>query len=144
MMKTLKIALSAIAAWIVLSSAALAQSGTSGDEITGLYWSPEKDAKIEIYKKGGEYFGRSVWVANPRKDDKNPNETLKNREVLGIDLFSHFRYSDGSYTSGKVYDPESGKTYDCKMSLKGDVLKVRGYIGISLFGRTEYFQRIKS
>jgi uncharacterized protein (DUF2147 family) len=143
-MKTLKIALSAIAALIMLSSAARAQSVAPGDEITGLYWSPKKDAKIEIYKNGGEYFGRSIWVAYPGKDSKNPNETLKNREVQGINLFSGFHYSDGSYTSGKVYDPESGKTYDCKMSLKGDILKVRGYIGISLFGRTEYFQRIKS
>jgi uncharacterized protein (DUF2147 family) len=82
-------------------------------------------------------------VAHPRHDNKNPNEILKSREVLGIDLFSNFRYNGGAYTSGKVYDPENGKTYDCKMNLKGDVLKVRGYIGISLFGRTEYFQRIK-
>ncbi|MDB5014144.1 MAG: peptide protein [Daejeonella sp.] len=115
----------------------------SADQITGLYWSPEKDAKIEIYKKGREYFGRSVWVAYPRKDTKNPIEALKTREVLGIDLFTNFSYEDGVYTSGKVYDPESGKTYDCKMSLNGDMLKVRGYIGISLFGRTEFFKRIK-
>lgn len=143
-MRIFKITLSAIAAWMMLSSAALAQSPAKGDEITGLYWSPEKDAKVEIYKKGVEYFGKSVWVAHPRRDNKNPNETLKNRELLGIDLFSGFHYNDGAYTSGKVYDPESGKTYDCKMSLKGDILKVRGYIGISFFGRTAYFQRIKS
>jgi uncharacterized protein (DUF2147 family) len=114
-----------------------------GDEITGLYWSPEKDAKIEIYKKGEQYFGRSVWVAHPRKDFKNPSEALKTREVLGIDLFTGFTYKGGAYTSGKVYDPESGKTYDCKMNLNEDVLKVRGYVGISLFGRTEFFHRIR-
>jgi uncharacterized protein (DUF2147 family) len=119
-------------------------SPTPGDQLLGLYWSPAKDAKIEIYKKGAQYFGRSIWVAHPRKDNKNPNEVLKTREVLGIDLFTGFNFQDGAYNSGKVYDPESGKTYDCKMSLNGEVLKVRGYIGISLFGRTEYFQRIKS
>jgi uncharacterized protein (DUF2147 family) len=119
-------------------------SSTTGDQLLGLYWSPAKDAKIEIYKKGAQYFGRSIWVAHPRKDNKNPNEALKTREVLGIDLFTGFSYHDGAYTSGKVYDPEIGKTYDCKMNLNGDILKVRGYIGISLFGRTEYFQRIKS
>jgi len=113
------------------------------DLVTGLYWSPKKDAKIQIYKKGDHYFGRSVWVASPRKDNKNPNETLKTREVLGIELLTDFSYDNGSYNSGRIYDPESGKTYDCKMSLNGDLLKVRGYIGISLFGRTEYFQRIK-
>jgi uncharacterized protein (DUF2147 family) len=113
------------------------------DQITGLYWSPKKDAKIEIYKRGLYYYGRSVWVASPRKDIKNPTEALKTREVLGIDLFSNFSYRDGAYSSGKVYDPESGNTYDCKMTLNGNTLKVRGYIGISLFGRTEYFKRIK-
>lgn len=113
------------------------------DEITGLYWSPKKDAKIEIYKKGTYYFGRSVWIANPGKDSKNPNESLKNRDVLGIELLTNFIWDKDAYTNGKIYDPESGKTYDCKMTLNGNMLKVRGYIGISLFGRTEIFERIK-
>ncbi|HTD97789.1 MAG TPA: DUF2147 domain-containing protein [Mucilaginibacter sp.] len=127
-----------------LSSNGFAQANQKqADQITGLYWSPKKDAKIEIYKKGEHYFGRSIWVANPRKDNKNPNEALKTREVLGIELLTNFSYDDGVYNSGRIYDPESGKTYDCKMTLIGDDLKVRGYIGISLFGRTEIFQRIK-
>ena len=127
-----------------LSSSGFAQtSQKQADQITGLYWSPKKDAKIEIYKKGDHYFGRSIWVANPRKDNKNPNGALKSREVLGIELLTNFSYNDGVYNSGRIYDPESGKTYDCKMTLIGDDLKVRGYIGISLFGRTEIFQRIK-
>jgi uncharacterized protein (DUF2147 family) len=127
-----------------LSSQVSAQTDQkTADKVTGLYWSPKKDAKIEIYKKGEHYFGRSIWVANPRKDNKNPNEALKTREVLGIELLTNFAFDDGVYSSGQIYDPESGKTYDCKMTLIGDNLKVRGYIGISLFGRTEIFQRIK-
>ena len=113
-----------------------------GDTITGLYWSPKKDAKIAIYKKGDQYFGRSTWIAAPRKDTKNPDENLRKRDVLGIELLTGFSYRDGSYADGKIYDPESGKTYDCKMSLKGDNLRVRGYIGLSIFGRTEIFERI--
>lgn len=115
----------------------------SPNEIIGLYWSPKKDAKIEIFRKGDEYFGRSVWVATPRKDSKNPKESLRARDVLGLELFTNFSYKDGTYADGKIYDPETGKTYSCKMSLEGNKLKVRGYIGISLFGRTEYFERIK-
>ncbi len=113
------------------------------DQIMGIYWSPKKDAKIEIYKRGEQYFGKSVWIAAPRKDDKNPNENLRTREVLGIELLSHFSYDDESYNSGKIYDPESGKSYDCIISWKGSNLKVRGYIGLSLFGRTEIFERVK-
>jgi uncharacterized protein (DUF2147 family) len=131
-------------ALLLLSSTGISQTKTiSANDITGLYWSPKKDAKIEIYQKGDRYFGKSVWIAKPRKDTKNPKEALKSREVLGIYLLSNFSYDGGTYSNGEIYDPESGKTYDCKMSLDGNKLRVRGYIGISLFGRTEIFERIK-
>jgi uncharacterized protein (DUF2147 family) len=129
---------------LLQSSTGISQTKTiAANDITGLYWSPKKDAKIEIYQKGDRYFGKSVWIAKPRKDTKNPKETLKSREVLGIELLSNFSYDVGTYSNGEIYDPESGKTYDCKMSLDGNKLRVRGYIGISLFGRTEIFERIK-
>ncbi len=113
------------------------------NEIIGFYWSPKKDAKIEIYLKGGQYFGKFVWAATPRKDSKNPTKALQNRNILGVEFLTRFEYDDGVYDGGEIYDPETGKTYSCKMSLEGNKLKVRGYIGISLFGRTEYFERIK-
>jgi len=122
----------------------IAQSSTSvSEKLVGLYWSPKKDAKINIYKKGNFYYGKSVWVARPRKDIKNPEKSLQSRDVLGIELLSGFTYEDGIYTNGTIYDPETGNTYKCKMTLEGNTLRVRGYIGISLFGRTEIFERIK-
>ena len=114
----------------------------AADKIIGVYWSPKKDAKIEIYKKGDRYFGKSIWTENKTEDLKNPDPSLRKREILGTDLFTNFIYKDGTYEDGKIYDPESGKTYDCKMSFNGENLKVRGYIGISLFGRTEIFERV--
>jgi len=132
-----------IALLVLLTNGFASVYPKNADEIVGLYWSPKKDAKIEIFKRGNRYYGRSIWVASMRKDSKNPDETLKNREVLGIELLTGFSFSDDSYTDGKIYDPESGKTYDCKMTLTDKILKVRGYIGISLFGRTEIFEKIK-
>lgn len=117
---------------------------TPADKIIGVFWSPKKDAKIEIYKKGNTFSGKSIWVAAPRKDIENPNVSLRKREILGIEILSNFTYKNEEYSNGFIYDPESGKTYNCKMSLNGDKLKVRGYIGISLLGRTEIFERIKS
>ncbi|MDB5208830.1 MAG: peptide protein [Flavisolibacter sp.] len=119
------------------------QKQAAGDEIVGVYWSPKKNAKISIYKSGEHYFGRSIWIASPRKDTENSKSSLRARDVLGIELLTHFSYNNGTYTNGEVYDPENGKTYDCKMSLNGDKLKVRGYIGFALFGRTEIFERVK-
>lgn len=114
----------------------------SPNEIIGFYWSPKKDAKIEIYLKGQQYFGKFVWAATPRKDIKNPTKSLQNRDVLGLEFLTGFSYDDEIYKGGEIYDPETGKTYSCKMSLEGNKLKVRGYIGISLFGRTEIFERV--
>ena len=118
------------------------QAKSSG-EIIGLYWSPEKDAKIEIYLKDKRYFGKFVWLANPKKDINNPVKALQNRDVMGLELLMGFSYDDGVYPGGEIYDPKSGKTYSCKMSLEEGKLKVRGYVGVSLLGRTEYFTRIK-
>ncbi|MEI9913257.1 MAG: DUF2147 domain-containing protein [Bacteroidota bacterium] len=117
-------------------------SQVSPNDIIGMYWSPKKDAKIEIYLKGRQYFGKFVWVATPRKDIENPAKALQSRDILGLELLTRFSYDDGMYSGGEIYDPETGKTYSCKMSPEGNKLKVRGYVGISLFGRTEYFERI--
>jgi uncharacterized protein (DUF2147 family) len=127
----------------MLFTHSFAQSNSGGaDKIIGVYWSPKKDAKIEIYKKDNMYFGKSIWSTIKRKDLKNPDPSLRDRYLLGVDVFTDFIYKDGTYGNGKVYDPESGKTYDCKMSFNGKSLKVRGYIGISLFGRTEILERV--
>lgn len=115
------------------------------DDIIGTYWSPEKDGKIEIYKVGEKYYGKIIWSQNPRKDDKNPDASLRDRDLVGTTFLNDFVYDgDNTWTNGTIYDPKSGKTYDCKITLKenGD-LNVRGYVGISLLGRTETFTRIK-
>jgi uncharacterized protein (DUF2147 family) len=127
--------------FLFLSITSLAQ--TAPEKIKGLYWSPEKDAKIEIYKNGNHYFGKTVWAAIARKDVNNPNKELTQRNLLGLDILTNFSYEDGVYKDGKVYDPNNGKTYSCKITLEGNNLKVRGYIGMSLFGRTEIFERIQ-
>lgn len=115
------------------------------DAIIGTYWSPEKDGKIEIYKKGEKYFGKISWGKEPKKDVENPDPALRNRDVIGMTFLKDFVYDGkGTWEDGTIYDPKSGKTYDSKITLDADGnLNVRGYIGISLFGRTETFVRIK-
>lgn len=139
-MKFFKITCFFSLAYLAFVSQVYAQN--EADKIIGLYWSPQKDARIEIYKKGITYFGKTVWAAIPRKDTQNPNQQLRQRNLLGLDILTNFTYEDGGYKDGKVYDPNNGKTYSCKMTLDGVNLKVKGYIGISLLGRTELFERI--
>lgn len=116
-----------------------------GDKIIGEYWTPKKNGKIAIYKKGNLYSGKLTWVEKNRRDEKNPNAALRNRELIGMEFLTGFKYDAGDkeWIDGKIYDAESGKTYSCKMWINGNNLKVRGYIGISMFGRTEEFIRIR-
>lgn len=140
-----QIQLCILLALLSIFSHAAAVTANTGlpNEIIGSYWSPKKDAKIEIYMRGQLYFGTFIWVANPGKDIRNPVKALQGRDVLGIELLTGFAWSNGVYSGGEIYDPLTGKTYSCKLTLEGNKLKVRGYVGISLFGRTEYFERIQ-
>ena len=77
-------------------------------------------------------------------DDENPDETLSQRPIIGLDMFSEYRFGKKRW-QGKLYDPESGNTYQSRMALDADGrLEIRGYIGIALFGRTAYFDPVTS
>jgi uncharacterized protein (DUF2147 family) len=78
----------------------------------------------------------------PRTDINNPDKALRDRLVLGLKLASELRWDDGQWR-GKIYDPGSGKTFRCNIRVVApDLLEVRGHIGISLLGRTMYWQRL--
>jgi uncharacterized protein (DUF2147 family) len=115
-------------------------------QAVGVWYNAEKDAKIEIYKCGTKLCGKIIWIKNelddkglPRTDTKNPDEKLQKRKILGMTMMQDFEYKgDNVWDNGKIYDPKSGKTYSCKITLKSPKnLDVRGYIGISLVGRTD-------
>lgn len=78
-------------------------------------------------------------VGQPRTDDNNPDSELRDRPIIGLTMFSEYQFEDGQW-QGKIYDPESGNTYQSRMKItgKGD-LEIRGYIGIPMFGRTAKF-----
>jgi uncharacterized protein (DUF2147 family) len=121
----------------------------AGDAIIGKWLNPTGEDQIFIYKKGDKYFGKLGWIkvpdenGKPKMDKNNPDPALKTRPDLNLELLKDFIYDDGTYKDGTIYDPKSGKTYSCKMTLNGNVLKIRGYIGISLFGRTEEWTKVK-
>src|SRR3984957_20941192 len=86
----------------------------------------------------GTYTGILAWSAEPRKDVYNKDPKLRDRSVVGIVLMWHLTYADGEYVDGYVYNPEDGGTYRVKTEvLSADSMKVRGYLGISLFGQSK-------
>jgi len=131
-----------------LSFAGLAQNK---DAIIGKWINSSGEAHVDITKRGDQYFGKIVWLKEPKDekgatktDVKNPDERLKSKPILGLEILKNFVFEDGKWTDGKIYDPKSGKTYSCNMTMKGnDVLNMRGYVGISLIGRSETWKRVK-
>lgn len=117
----------------------------SNDPILGTWKNSTGEAHIEVYKKGDKYFGKLAWINNAsKKDENNPNEKLRDRKLLGLEILTNFVKKGKVYEGGQIYDPKSGKTYSCKMTPKdGDKLEVRGFVGVSLLGRTEVFTRVK-
>lgn len=117
---------------------------TEPDAILGEWMNAEKDASFLIYKKNGKYFGKITWgTGGDTVDSKNPDPALRKRELVGLTILNNFVYTgENVWDNGSIYDPKDGKTYDCKMTLKDkNTLDVRGYVGFSLFGRTETWTR---
>jgi uncharacterized protein (DUF2147 family) len=134
-----------------------AWAADDADAVLGQWFTADGKARVEIAKHGDVYDGRIVWLkepnytaqdkegvpGQPKVDLKNPDKALQNRPIIGLPLIQGFKYAgDNVWSDGQIYDPESGKLYSCKLTLMMDgTLKVRGYIGISLFGRTEIWTR---
>lgn len=118
-------------------------------DIEGIYWTPEKDGKIKIYESGGKYYGKIIEGKNPnRLDAENPNPDLRSRKVVGMVFLEGFEWDEGDeeWDGGKIYDPDTGNTYDSYMWFEDGskrILNVKGYIGISLIGRTAEFERVQ-
>jgi uncharacterized protein (DUF2147 family) len=113
------------------------------DDVVGKYYSPDKQGKIEIYKMNGKYLGRTICCDTSRKDVHNPDSSLRGRSRIGVVFLFDFEYDGkGIYQNGKVYNLDDGKTYDALMWMEDNELKVRGYMGNSLLGKTVSFERI--
>ncbi len=120
------------------------------DDIIGVWLTGGKEpAKIQIYKSGDKFYGKIIWLKNPaengkqRVDGNNPDKAKRNNPVVGLVILKGFKFNgDDEWKGGDIYDPESGKTYSSYLYLKNPTtLKLRGYVGIALFGRTETWTR---
>ena len=132
--------------FVLFATGAIAESAP--DDVLGKYWLPKKDGQLVVYREGTRYFGRVVsYDVAGQLDEKNPDPALRSRPIVGLDLLSEFSYDEEAvrWVDGTIYDAKSGKTYKCHLWFKDDesgVLWARGYIGLSLFGRTERFVRV--
>lgn len=103
---------------------------------------------VEIYERGGKIYGKVHDIIDPKDRNKicsNCTGEDKDKPIMGLTVIKGLVKDGAEYNSGKILDPKYGRLYKCFITLESkDKLKVRGYIGISLFGRTQYWHRIKS
>jgi uncharacterized protein (DUF2147 family) len=126
---------------------AIAQTANS---IVGIWKNGEGTAMIQIYEKSKKFYGKIVWLkipndANnkPKTDINNPNEKLQSRPLKGLENLIGFVFKgENKWEDGTIYDPKNGNDYSCTLTLvDNNSLEVRGYVGISMFGRTDVWKR---
>ncbi|MEJ2481295.1 MAG: DUF2147 domain-containing protein [Acidihalobacter sp.] len=155
-----------IAAAALLAATALqpraASAAPGADGVAGTWATPNDKSHVTIQRQAdGSYAGRIVWLkrpeypadfkdpalaGKPQVDRHNPTPALRSRPVLGLDVLKGFRYqaAQNNWDHGSCYDPEGGRTYNCKMWLTdgGSKLYVRGYVWI--FHKTQVWKRLSA
>ena len=130
--------------------------GAGPSDVLGIWRTERDESKVEIFRCGEKLCGKIVWLKNPKYTDstegrigtpiidrKNPDPALRSRPLIGLQIMAGFTEQGGNtWGNGTVYDPKSGKTYRGKIHLASpDRLELRGYVGISLLGRTSVWRR---
>jgi len=102
-------------------------------------------AIVRIYEQDGKLFGKIVSSLTPGADERvciACEDERKNQPIIGLVIVRNMQRVDDGYRGGDILDPENGSVYRCRFHVEDGVrLVVRGYIGISLLGRTQTWQR---
>lgn len=137
----------------VFASTAVAQlESPAKAPVEGLWVNEEGDGAIDVkIGSDGKLYGVGAFVPGQprveRLDTENPDPKKRARSLSGARIMWGFVADNKErtkWTDGSIYDPGNGKTYACKLRLEDGALHIRGYVGISLFGRTTVWQRAKT
>lgn len=106
----------------------------------------EAKSIVEIYESNGKIYGKIIEILNPAKKKSKCTEcdgADKNKPLEGLVIIKGLTKDGDEYTDGDILDPTKGKLYSCTITLEGkDKLNVRGYLGFSMLGRTQVWQRV--
>jgi uncharacterized protein (DUF2147 family) len=140
-------------ALIILGSAGFAPRPGYAQATPAGFWNTISDvdgkpeAVVELREIDGEYVGvvRQLLASASPEDSVcgKCSGALKGKPIVGMEILHHMRRDGDEWSGGEILDPETGKTYRAKMKLSdgGAKLVVRGYLGISLFGRSQTWIR---
>jgi uncharacterized protein (DUF2147 family) len=104
---------------------------------------------IRIYEENGAFFGRIESSFNPEELTARCEKCTgdrKNAPIIGLVVLRGVTRRGSEYVGGEILDPETGWTYRCRFTLsgEGEKLFVRGYLGVSLLGRTQTWTRVET
>ncbi len=132
---------------VLLTSTAFRFQQENASPIIGVWKTGDGNAMVRIYKNGEKYQGKIVWLkepidpetGKPKLDKNHPEEPARKRPILGlINIWGFTQVDKNLWEEGNIYDPKNGSTYSCTIKmLNNNTLEVRGYIGVSLIGRTD-------
>ena len=135
--------------FLVFLSPVVFGQAISADAILGTWLTASGKAKVQIYKDGTRYSGKIVWLktptyedGTPKVDKNNPDKVKQSVPMMGLNLLKGFEFDDDEWEDGTIYDPENGKTYSCTIKYRDGKLDLRGYIGISMIGRTQTWFKV--
>jgi uncharacterized protein (DUF2147 family) len=130
-----------------------AKAQKNADDIVGVWKNGEGTGIVQLYKtKSGHYAGKIIWLkepidpdtGKPKLDKRNPDAKLRSVPTLGLINLKGFKFNaeDKVWEDGTIYDPKNGQEYSCKITMENNnTINVRGFIGISLIGRTDTWTR---
>jgi uncharacterized protein (DUF2147 family) len=109
----------------------------------------KETGKVEIFEQGGKLYGRIVGIVDPEKAKGvcfKCTDDRKDKPAMGLEIIRGLKPDGDAWDGGDILDPENGKVYSCSARVEdgGDTLRLRGYIGISLLGRTQTWKRALS
>ncbi|HIP47778.1 MAG TPA: DUF2147 domain-containing protein [Lutibacter sp.] len=112
------------------------------DDVTG-----NEKSYVEIYEQDGKIYAKILQLLTPGDEDKVCEQCEgdnKDKPVKGMIVIDGLSKDGKEWNGGTILDPKNGKVYKCYITLENDdKLKIRGYIGFSLLGRTQYWYRMK-
>ncbi len=133
---------------LMLTICGSAWAATEKNAATGLWLTENHRSVIKIETCGDKLCGHVFWIikGGMQADSKNPDEAQRSRPMCGLQILWNFEQDDATHwSSGRIYKADDGDTYHATIeALSPDRLKVRGYVGIPLFGASQTWTRVSA
>ena len=115
------------------------------DDVTG-----REKSIVKIWEENSKLYGKIIELFRLPDEDPDPicdecKGKNKDKQVLGMTIMWNLSQKKDQWKGGKILDHENGKIYGCKIRVieNGDKLEVRGFLGISLLGRNQIWEKVE-